>query len=510
MTTFNLIDEPWIPIYTKSGTVTEFGLRACLVDAHHHRRLAVEPPVAVAVLRVLLAVLHRVLDGPRTPTAWKAAWSAGRLSAGDVADYLDRWSPRFDLFDPAAPFFQAASHANTKPPTELLPAAASGHNATLFDHSRDDRPNPLPPGEAARWLVACQSFTRAGTFSGDGTGNVKTVQGLLANVQVFTVTGPTLFHTLLLNLPLYDPANELPFPTEGDDQPVWERTPAAGARIRSPAGWLDLLTYPARRIQLLADPGPPPLVTSVRVTDGDRPGPGWTSHTREIAVAYRASKTRGWKAIGLDAARDLWRDSEALLTASSAERQRPRVIDLVAQRVLEGDISDDTVLGLDATGLALARGGRYDYWRHQTLPLPARLLGRGALDDEIRAAVDLAERASWRLGVALAALHLERRAAPEEGQASSGERVRALDAFWAALPPAFDRFLVAVAQDDQDAFAAWIRALRGSLERTWRTASAELVVNERSMRRYANAERHYRRAVAELTALLRSADEPAS
>ncbi len=72
--------------------------------------------------------------------------------------YLERYRERFDFFHPEHPFYQVADFDvpadKLAPVTRLIAEAASGNNATLFDHSVDDRVEARSAGEVALLLVA--------------------------------------------------------------------------------------------------------------------------------------------------------------------------------------------------------------------------------------------------------------------------------------------------------------------------------------------------------------------
>ena len=58
---FNLCEEPWILVMGQDCSVRELSLPEVLIHAHEYVRLSGEMPAQdVAVLRLLLAVLHRI------------------------------------------------------------------------------------------------------------------------------------------------------------------------------------------------------------------------------------------------------------------------------------------------------------------------------------------------------------------------------------------------------------------------------------------------------------------
>ena len=158
--TYDLRTQPWIPCMRNDGAVVTLGLQTALAEAHTLRELGGESPLVTAALyRLLLAVLHRVYDGPADPDAWGAIWDARQFDAARLDAYFDRWGERFDLFHPERPFYQAADErVKPKSLSDFIFHAASGNNATLFDHHTDEGGLVLMPSEAARMMLAAQTF----------------------------------------------------------------------------------------------------------------------------------------------------------------------------------------------------------------------------------------------------------------------------------------------------------------------------------------------------------------
>lgn len=513
---FNLTEEPWLVCLDHEGAHRTCSLREALVEAHELAEIQGDPPVTAALLRLLIALVHRVLDGPKTIDAWAAAWQQGQLPAPGVDAYLNQWKHRFDLFSATEPFFQAIlPSTKRKSPANLDPTAARGNNATLFDHSMDDDPTPIPADAAARKLVALQAFTAGGYQSGEDGGRKSGKAGMLASAWAYFVTGPTLFHTILLNTPLYDPEGERPFPAEGADVPVWERSAPHSAQTRAPAGWLDLLTYPARRIQLVATDGPMndvPTVSWVAVTDGDRTGDSWTPRGRDQNLAFRETP-QGWGKCTPSESRDLWRDADVLLRAQVDAFERPRIIEHVARLVNDHVISRELRLGLDAYALATdsAKVAKFLFWRHQRLSLRSRLFAVGDDADAIADALAVAEVVAQHLARGVAELTgrplsvgLDQKELDEKERERRKWVARAMADFWGQLGIAFNRFIAELGETETG-LAQWSEGMETAVRKVWQQSSASLLQSPEGFRREAAASHHYRAAMA-LSRSLREGD----
>ncbi len=260
MPSFNLLDREWIPcMLNNSGPPTYLGIRQVLWQAHQIQQIADPAPTVTAALhRLLLAMLHRSLNGPRSPAEWGAIWRVGSWDMACIAAYLSRFHDRFDLFDTTHPFYQTTGLTNLHAVNHIAHVWASDRNRPLlFDHSLPER--GMTPDVAARYLIAQQGFSVGGMFTtnpGEPTA-AKFAQGSpLLKSAVCLVTGKNLFETLMLNWHLYNREAEQPFAFRGDDKPAWERNEPVTYIPRRPDGWVDLLTWQCRRILLQPETSP--------------------------------------------------------------------------------------------------------------------------------------------------------------------------------------------------------------------------------------------------------------
>ena len=200
LTTFNLIDEPWIPCTMLDGTRRSLGLRETLTRAQDVGELSGDSPLEVASLhRLLLAVLHRNFDIGDSQQ-WGALWESGAFDSGVINGYFEKWRGRFDLFDGERPFYQVAGLDLTKGGSSARLFFHQDNNATLFTHVATADPPSLTPPESARLLVGFMAFDVGGLKTG---GPAKAA--MLNNGAVVLIKGSNLFQTLILNLCRYAP-----------------------------------------------------------------------------------------------------------------------------------------------------------------------------------------------------------------------------------------------------------------------------------------------------------------
>jgi len=363
MTTFNLIDERFIP--TSHG---EHSLRDVLLQAHEITELRDQSPLlTLALHRVLLAISHRMY-GPSSSDQWRALWTAGRFPLAALDRYFDGWRNRFDLFDQRHPFFQTAGLASAAPSgVNRLAAEISGTNVKfMFSHVADDKPPCLPFPVVARMLIAHQLTTGQG---GAGYGSSPLTRGVAVLVR-----GQNLFETLMLNLVRYD--DEHPMPCNRD-MPIWERNTIPSGP--TPDGYLDYLTWQSRAVLLC------PERDGVQFVAYDRGRmflPSEDAPVTDPMMAYSTGEKV--QTVRLVEHRELWQDTATLL------QSRPEVLRWATNMMPCGGV------GLDVIGQCLKQSS-VRMWRHDHLPLPVEYLQDQELVGVLASVLELADKAGKSL-----------------------------------------------------------------------------------------------------------------
>jgi CRISPR system Cascade subunit CasA len=465
---FNLVNECWVPCVRPDGRIEERSLRDALAEAHLYRELGDSSPlVAVAIYRLMLAVLHRVYGPGEEPERWVDLWRRGHWDAAALDAYLLSWSARFDLFDAVWPFYQSPyPGAKQKSVISLVSEWASGNNAVLFDHHREEEGVSLSPAEAARAVLAAQACGLA-ALSGFPD---KFTDGPSARGITFLLHGDNLFEILMLNLLPY-PADDI-FPMGSEvDRPAWELDdPFAPAR-GMPHGYLDYLTWQNRRIMLSPEEGE--NGASVRqMTWG--PGLRLDAGILDPLKHYRRDVSRGWLVLRFNADRALWRDSAVLLRqpvgGQDTKIRSPRALDWLP-RVMDLDppgLTRRHMKRLLALGMANDRA-KVEFFRREQLPLPLEFLNNRDLATHLDAALAEAEAVGGQLWGALATLAMQLLFHKEEQHLSKperGERDHLIESwsaewrYWAGLEPLFAALVDGLTRDAGLARRAWAEALR--------------------------------------------------
>lgn len=354
---FDLTAQPWIEVLRLDGAQVELSLRELFVQADEVRRIVADLPTGeFALLRLLLAIAHDAVDGPRDIEHWSELWNDPH-SFAPVDAYLDTHQSRFDLFDAEAPFFQTAGLRTAKDEVfSLNRIVADVPNGEPFFTSRMPTVERLGFAEAARWVVHAHAYDTSGIKSGvDGDARAKGGKvyplgvGWAGNLGGVFVEGRNLRETLLLNLVAADTSG-LRF--EPADRPAWRREPSGpGGAERTPTGVRDLYTWQSRRLRLYADPDG---VHGVVLGYGD-PLNARNKHVLEPMSAWRRSETQekkhGEALVYLprehDPERSAWRGLAALIAERVQSVKagsdvpaflRPGILEWIARLVTEGEL----------------------------------------------------------------------------------------------------------------------------------------------------------------------------
>jgi CRISPR system Cascade subunit CasA len=439
------------------------------------------PTVTIALHRLLLAILHRSLNGPRDRHDWANLWRASQFDVDRINGYLNDQRGRFDLFDKEQPFYQTPEldQQSAKSIVQLTHERASDKKKPLLtDHTLDGA--SMSPDAAARYLIAQQSFSAGGTISY----NTKTERPAeakfakatpLLGCAIALVKGRNVFETLMLNWLQYSRESEQPFPFSAHaDAPAWERIELTKPEERSPDGYVDLLTWQSRRILLFPSTkyDGSVEVQQVALMKGYSFPPGLDWHSHETMVAFRKrprarENEPPWIPVMLRADRVIWRDSDALL-GSVGDGQQARTLGWLATLMTHGILSEDERLPLDIYGL-IPDQAKIEDWRQESLPLPLQFLKIPGLVMTLREAIELAERMRRLLEPGLLDIQLptrtlkgpspvrvfaqelltgtsERRA--DTGAVGSlGQHISMVRDFWARLDEPFRRLVVSLPAD---------------------------------------------------------------
>lgn len=384
MKSYNLLDEPWLPVRYADGQVKEVGLLQLFADADRISALAeTAPPNLIALYRLLLAITHRAFTrrfGHWTARDMARCYREG-LPVDVINEYLEYWRERFYVFHPEWPFMQVAVLATadetrdkSKSWTQIALASSNGNAPVLFDHAVDTQVTSLPVAQLMCQLLGFLQYTPGGL--------VKTVRdsdkaGALANTAAILPVGETLAQTLCLAL---HPAK----PDSDGDLPAWERPQPSIATLRGEptlaTGPNDRYTRLSRAVLLLPDDENGQTVSQLRFAAGLALADD--EHVPDSMASYRAG-SMGMVRLTFSEGRAVWRDLPNLLPDASGKHALPAAVLGYANQVLRSLGEDSGWLSVMVLGLACDKA-KLLRWRAERFALPQRLLAQEEAAEELR------------------------------------------------------------------------------------------------------------------------------
>ncbi|WP_338874727.1 type I-E CRISPR-associated protein Cse1/CasA [Spirosoma sp. SC4-14] len=526
MTTYNLLDEPWLPVrwrggrYAGTAPPSAVGLREALIRAHDIAELATDNPLeTISLNRLLAALVASALPELANETDWFKAWDAGQFDANRVDDYLRQYSTHFDLLSPVRPFF---GHPQTdakeiSPLSRLQHAATSGNNALLFSHDLDSVSQTMTFAEVARALVASQAFA----VSGGAAKPFYYSHGPLISKAIFWIRGRKdtdfcLFRTLLLNL---SPTEKVwGNPRHGQGLATWVAdTAPAPLQNRQVAGISDLFTFQSRRFQL--------VVSDLSIVTGVRCNQGSTMNLlfHDPYLAYRKTDN-GPTPLRLSLSRALWRDSIIYMMSSSSNDHPPRTFEWLSDpsTLVELDLTTDTPFLVDVFGLINddTQAGKIHMWRQERVTIYPSIINEVGRWNALQEMLDTpnphindAKKMALKLREAVRAFanrsrlnkpyesnkngKVERTRLQRAEQSDRDAFVQMIDAesrYWLALGSVFDTFLGQVAtlsvegEELQNLQHRWQTTLRQTAQKALRQALESFQQDARTLQAQAEAE----------------------
>ena len=513
---FDLLTEPWIPVSEKeTGEPRMVGIRELLTDAHRFGEIQCKSPLEMtAILRTALAILGQACR-PADRDEWGEMWEAKQFPAHKLNAYFAKYVDRFDLFDEDRPFMQIGKMSMVKagPLAQLSTEDAVGNTPTLFDHTNDDNPPAFSPAEAARKLLAAQSFAlgfgKAAEAVVDGVPFPRPylADGICLRGVTLFLSGENLFQTLMLNLVSGENvAGDVPFwqvekPLEVLDQVI--RNEKTRRLAKGPS---ERYAWPSRMVRLISeDDGTVKRAYFTQGREADK-------SIGDPMKVFVESQTAGTYALNLNAEKAAWRDLHTYLSLTD-KNLRPAIFNHAAELVDEGLLPKHHLYGLNVVGLATDPGkaGKFLLWRHDRMSIPAALLAKADLIGELAVAIEDARYTAGDLGRRMRGV--ASRFLPPDGNPDPKDvdnLVAALEpqrAFWARLEIPFTHFLLKLAVDSDAAMTKWRKAVEAEAERALRASCEQLGHSTRAIKATAQVSFQFLANKAEVEARIAAAKQ---
>lgn len=244
---FNVLNEPWIPVVALDGTKKLLGIRETLRRAPELKEISVVSPLEeFSVYRFLSVFLMDALR-PEDRDNIEELLEEGCFDMERIEAYISLCESEgvsFDLFNEQRPFMQSAYvkewDKEDKPVSTLDCFMPSGNNHLHFEHEQVDM-RVISPDKAARLLLTIQQFCTAGAQGYPS--------GVNASPPYFgVVKAQCLFETLVYTL-LPIQSIEIPF---SEPAVIWRSADAViPKKAIGQTSWLRGMLFPARRVCLI-------------------------------------------------------------------------------------------------------------------------------------------------------------------------------------------------------------------------------------------------------------------
>ncbi|MCT8335191.1 type I-E CRISPR-associated protein Cse1/CasA [Leptospira sp. 85282-16] len=198
---FNLLDNPWLPVVTLKGEKEFLSVNEFLNKAHEFERFDFPlPGLETAVIRFFVALVH-IVGAPETLKDWENSLLAGKFDKKFSKDLNEQYYDKFDLFSKTEPFMQEKKidEKFIKPLSKLIDEFPSGNNSVHFA-TKELKSNitkdviGVAPAIAATLILYSQMTPRSGLGGFlSGVINAKTPYYIL-------LQGKNLFESITLNV----------------------------------------------------------------------------------------------------------------------------------------------------------------------------------------------------------------------------------------------------------------------------------------------------------------------
>jgi CRISPR system Cascade subunit CasA len=433
---FDLIQQPWIPVMTHDFQVQEVSLIELFETWETVREIQADnPPTTLALYRLLLAILHRTYEGPQNEDHWEEIFEDNGEKA--IA-YLQRQGDRFDLLHPEYPFMQDPILPLDKAvPVYAIHTMSTSH---VFSHEHEWSGYSITLPQGARLLVRLQGVditSLRAFYVGQSSGNRSAVNTPTINAANVLIQGSTLKHTLLFNLVRYDPEASYPSEVTGDDWPAWETSYAGQPKKTVPKGYISYLTFPWRRLRLFVEDN---AISQIAITMGDSLTDKVSPQQWECGVAYQEDKP-----VRLNLSKQLWRDADCFIL-SAEKNYRPRVVDWLSELKFEDLVED--IVTLQVTGFSADKAKPLG-WSWEKFSAPRQYITEEQLAVVLKLAISTAKEhqqvfKAFRGSPYFALAEILKGDASSLAAALDGE-----SRYWAALDRKFPELLEALPQDSQ-------------------------------------------------------------
>ena len=313
MTTFNLIENPWIPVRWQPSATGEKHRLVSLHDAFARSceiaDLDAAPHERIAITRLLVCIAHAALGAPDDADKWE---NFGHDLEAGTTTYLARPDihPHFNLFGNGLRFLQEAvpEGGDVVSASKLFPRLATGANPTLLDHGGMSDSRSFEPASLALGLLTFQNFYPLYGRGYKGRGPCSDANGIHC-VLLGKCLRETIIHNMLDAESLSRTAHE------SFGSPIWECKTPAELEL-STQTLLGRLVPRHRSLRLTAD------LTGFFHRNKSLIYPNWEPH-REPSVSIVIIRKGDRRIAPARLDRSIWRDLHCLTALHNGDETNP-------------------------------------------------------------------------------------------------------------------------------------------------------------------------------------------
>lgn len=484
--TFNLWYKPWIRVIQHDGRSSTFGIGDVLAQAHTLVALHDPSPLVVAGIHRLLTAILQAIYSPPDLDALEALLAAEQFDQKRLDSFAKPFGERFELFHPTAPFLQTGdvpldgwrkpesgarkAWAEPKSVASIFSEVPGATNRIHFHHITD-ADHYVCPACCARGLTTIPAFASSG-----GAGIRPSINGV-PPVYVLPV-GQSLFESLSLSLTTPDYQPSLADPARREIA-AWNGPIAIQRSLEvSSVGYLESLTFPARRMRLYprAKPGTcthcgeqtPVGVSEMLFEMGYWLGAGvgpWDDPFVAFRLPGGKGKKEGLVPVRPQEGKALWREYTSLLLTEREDQLRPKIIRQLRGLVDRGWLKRTDTIRVRCVGLRTDGKAKIFEWLDEGLEVPPTLLadaeGATYVEDALRWATEAERELTF---VFDRHFRPQRRLAERMDQAAvrfKSLRARMQADYWQRLAPEFRALVFAMAAPEarDNTLGAWADTL---------------------------------------------------
>ncbi|MDW8404835.1 type I-E CRISPR-associated protein Cse1/CasA [Chloroflexus sp.] len=499
---FNLWTEPWIRVIRNNRRDDEVSIHECLLSAHELIALSDPSPLVVGGTHRLLAAILQAIYQPTNIDAIANVLRNGKFDAYKLNKFGREYAQRFDLFHPQTPFLQTgdvpldgwkkpakgqkSDWGSPQPIARLFAEVPVATERTHFNHVTDED-HQYCPACCARGLVTVPAFASSG-----GAGMRPSINGV-PPIYIFPI-GDTLFETLALSLISSDFQPRAADP-ERKLEAIWTTSPPIVQKDYevSTVGYIESLTFPARRMRLYPHSGSATCTycgrsTNLYVSNLLFEKGHWLNKKVGVwddpFVAFRKKKEE-LQSIRPEEGKALWREYSYLLLEQDDSTLRPRAVQQIVRLIDREMLKIDQLVRFRCIGIRTDGKAKNFEWLDETLEAPPALLTDIDAAEYVAEAIQRAtEVASILKNTFNRHFRPERRPSGRDRQdlvRFKSVRDRMIADYWRALGLQFRQFLnglasAAVPPQRDNVANSWVQSIV-TLARTCFDAALEQIGN---------------------------------